>query len=80
MKTQNITLSIPKDVLQKVKIIAAKGNTSVSALLTDVLEELVARDEGYRSAYQNHSRLLEQGLDLGTNGITNWSREELHAR
>jgi predicted transcriptional regulator len=80
MEKQNITLSIPKEILRKIKIIAAKENSSVSTLLTNALEELVELDEGYRSASQEHSQLLQQGLNLGTKGSIDWSREELHAR
>ena len=80
MDKQNITLSIPKDILRKVKILAVKRNTSISALLTNLLEEIVALDEGYQTASQKHLRLLKQEIDLGTNGSIDWSREELHAR
>jgi hypothetical protein len=80
MDKQNITLSIDKDVLQKIKILAVKQNTSISALLTHLLEDIVAREEGYRTASQNHLRLLNQEIDLGTNGSIDWTRDELHAR
>ena len=80
MEKQNITLSIRKDVLQKVKIIAVKRNSSVSAMMTNLLEDIVALDEGYQTASQKHIRLLQQEVDLGTNGSMDWSRDELHAR
>ena len=80
MENQNITLSIRKDILQKVKILAVKQRTSVSALMTNLLEEIVARDEGYQTAQQKYSRLLQQDRDLGTKGVIDWSRDELHAR
>lgn len=80
MEKQNITLSIRKDILQKVKIMAAKQDTSISALMTDVLEGVVAQDEGYRAASQNYRRLLEKEFDLGTKGSIGWSRDDLHDR
>ena len=80
MENQNITLSIRKDILQKVKILAVKQRTSVSALMTNLLEDIVARDEGYQTAQQKYSRLLQEELDLGTKGVMDWSRDELHAR
>jgi len=80
MEKQNITLSIRKDVLQKVKIIAVKRNSSVSAMMTNLLEDIVALDEGYQIASQKHIRLLQQEIDLGTNGSIDWSRDELHDR
>ena len=80
MEKQNITLSIRKDVMQKVKIIAVKRSSSVSAMITNLLEEIVALDEGYQIASQKHIRLLQQKIDLGTNGSIDWSRDELHDR
>lgn len=80
MEKQNITLSIRKDVLQKIKILAVKQSTSVSALLTNLLEDIISREEGYQTARRKHIRLLQQEIDLGTDGSINWSREELHAR
>ena len=80
MEKQNITLSIRKDVLQKVKILAVKQSTSVSTLLTTLLEDIIAREEGYQTASQKYVRSLHQEIDLGTNGSIGWSRDELHAR
>jgi hypothetical protein len=80
MEKQNITLSIRKDILQKVKILAVKQRTSVSALMTNLLEHIVALDEGYQTGKQKYSQLLQQDIDLGTNGLINWSREDLHDR
>ena len=80
MEKQNITLSNHKDILQKVQILAAQQVTSVSALLSNLLEDLVTHEEGYQPAHQYHSRLLSQELDLGTGGSIDWTRDELHAR
>ena len=80
MDKQNITLSISKEILQKVKILAVKQSTSVSALLSQVLDDIVTHEEGYTSAHRGHARLLEERIDLGTHGSVNWSRDELHDR
>ena len=78
--TQNITLAIPKDILRKAKILAVEKNTSLSGLLTQTLKELVEKQETYDQARHRNLTLLEHGLDLGTQGKTNWEREELHER
>ena len=80
MDMQNITLSIPKDILRKIKIIAVKQDTSVSGLMTRVLEDIVASEEGYESAHRRHLETLETNVDLGTNGVAGWTRAELHER
>ncbi len=80
MNTQNITLSVPKDVLLKVKLLAVKQGTSISGLLTRVLEDIVAKDEGYQTARRRHLNFLDAGFDMGTKGSHHWTRGELHDR
>lgn len=78
--TQNITLSIPKNVLRKAKILAVRKNISLSGLLTQTLSDLVAHQEAYEQARQRNLTLLKRGLDLGTQGQAAWKREDLHER
>jgi hypothetical protein len=80
METQNITLSIPKEVLLKVKLLAVKRQTSVSGLLTQTLERLVQQEDAYAHARQRHLQWLAKGIDLGTDGQILTRREELHER
>jgi hypothetical protein len=78
--TQNVTLSIPKDILRKAKILAIQKNTSLSGLLTQTLEELVSGHEDFERARQRNLSILKTGYDFGTQGKTAWKREELHER
>ncbi len=80
MEKQNITLSIPKDLLQKVKILAVKKNTSVSGLLSDYLARITGEHEAYQIARKGHRRLLKEGYDLGLKGKIRWKRDALHER
>jgi hypothetical protein len=80
MDNQNVTLSVPKDILRKAKLLAVRRNTSLSGLLTRTLEELVNQDEGYEEAKRRHLEMLEKGFNLGTQGKITWTREELHGR
>ena len=80
METQNITLSIPKETLLKVKLLAVKRQTSVSGLLAQTLEKLVRQEDTYAHARQRHLQRLEQGIDLGTGGQILTRRDELHER
>lgn len=77
---QNVTLSLPKDVLRKAKIIAIERNTSLSGLLTQLLMEAVKQEERYETSMRNHLKYLEEASDLGTEGRITWKREELHER
>ncbi|OIQ10351.1 CopG family transcriptional regulator [Neomoorella thermoacetica] len=66
MEYQNITLSLPKQVLQRVKHIAIERQTSVSGLLARTLEELVRQEDSYAKARERHTTLLRNGTYLGT--------------
>lgn len=80
MEKQNITLALPKEVLKRVKVMAAGEGTSVSALMEHLLQERLARHEGYEQAHQRQAALMAKGVDLGTKGERSWTREELHER
>jgi len=80
METRNITLAIPKEVLLKVKLLAVKRQTSVSGLLTQTLERLVQQEDAYAHARHRHLQWLEEGADMGTNGLIATQRDELHER
>lgn len=78
MEYQNITLSIPKEILKKVKHIAVEKNTSVSGLLSRHLEDIVARDSAYKKAKANQMEIMEKGFDLIGEEKRSWNREDLH--
>ncbi|MCL4515760.1 MAG: DUF6364 family protein [Firmicutes bacterium] len=80
MDYQNITLSVRKDVLRKVKHIAIEKQTSVSGLLTRMLENLVETEDAYGKARERQLALLNNPPDLGTYGHITWRREDLHER
>lgn len=80
MEKQNVTLSLPKDVLQKAKIMAIKENSSLSGFLTQILIEKVAESDEYQIAQRNFLRLMESSPGLGTEGQITWTRDELHER
>jgi hypothetical protein len=77
---QNVTLSLPRDVVREAKVIAAKRGTSISALMAGVLSGIIEEDRGYTAARERSLRRLARGLDLGTGGERTWTRDELHER
>lgn len=80
MRTQNVTLSLPKDLLRKAKQLAIERNTSLSGLLASTLAEIVENEDGYEKARLDYMKWLEEGHDLGTGGKRTWTRDELHER
>lgn len=79
MESQNVTLSLPKDFLRRAKHLAIERNTSLSGLLTELLRELVDRDDAYQKAKERHLAALNS-IVLETRGLAGWSRSEMHAR
>lgn len=80
MKTQNVTLSIPKELLFQVRLMAITRDTSISGLLTRTLERLVQEEDSFARARRRHLWWLEQAVDLGTGGQIVIQRDELHER
>ena len=80
MEKQNVTLSLPKETLRKARLLAVERNTSLSSLLVEAIEEIVAKADAYELAKEQHLALLKEGYNLGTYGNITWSREESHER
>ena len=75
---QNITLSIEKELIKKGKVIAARKDTSVSKMMSELLKEIVDRDDRFEAAKRNALNTLKKGFHLG--GRIAWKREDLHER
>lgn len=80
MSSQNVTLSVPKELLKRIKLIAARKGTSISKLLVDALTDLDSADPAYEEARRRHLALLRRPFKLGTRGRATWARDELHER
>ena len=80
MEKQNVTLSVPKVILRKAKLIALENQTSLSGMMTELLAEMVAREDSYAHAHRHHLGWLEHAADLGTGGTAHWTREDIHER
>lgn len=80
IELQNVTLSIPKTILRRAKVIAVEQETSLSSLMTQMLTELVETQDRYAQARTRHLAWLEHAANLGTEGRATWTREELHER
>jgi hypothetical protein len=80
METQNVTLAIPRQVLSDARLLVIKRQTSLSALVTQMLAEMVAEENGYTKARDHDLGLLNENLDLDTRGVIGWTREDVHER
>ena len=75
---QNLTLQLDRATIAKAKLLAAVRETSVSKLVSELIEVLIRDDERYLEASQLAQRLLRKGFRLG--GSKRVSRDELHER
>lgn len=79
MSSRNITLSLPAEVIRKAKVLAAQRDTSVSALVKELLESLTGEVEDYDTAWAEEEQLMASGLGMRV-GTIDWSRDDIHAR
>lgn len=78
MTKQNVTISLTRQTLQKIRVLAARRATSISGLIADQVEILVGEEEAYERAQRQAMALLDQGFHMG--GVIRASRDELHER
>jgi hypothetical protein len=75
---QNLTLSLNRETVRKAKILAAQRSTSISGLLAEEIERLVAEEDDWLRAERSALAMLTQGFHLG--GRITATRDELHER
>jgi len=80
MEKRNVTISLPRALLKKAKMLAASKDKSLSQFLRESLEEKVRETDGYNKARKRQLELLRKGVDLGTDGHIAITREEIHER
>ena len=74
----NITLKVDADLLREAKILAAENGTSISAMLSGRLEQMVRERKSYERARKRALARLREGMNLGWTPPI--SRDELHER
>ena len=77
-KKTNITLKLDADLLRAVKVAAAEKGTSISAVMTEKLEEFVKEKDDYERAMKRAIARMKKGWALGWQKPK--SRDELHER
>lgn len=80
MQKQNVTLSLPKDLLRQARHLAGRRHKSLSEFMRESLAEKVEEASGYSKAMERQLKLMRTGFDLGTAGQVVVERDELHER
>ncbi len=76
---QNVTITLTRQTIEKLRVLAARRATSVSCLLAEQIETILREDEAaYERAQRQAMTLLEQDFYLG--GVKRASRDQLHER
>ncbi|MCK4563691.1 MAG: CopG family transcriptional regulator [Verrucomicrobia bacterium] len=77
--TKNITLRMDEQLLKDVKHIAVEKDMSVSAWISQVVEQAAKRDFRYETAATEIMRMMEEAQDYGDGGKI-YTRDEMHER
>jgi predicted transcriptional regulator len=77
MKT-NITLKLDRDLLRRVRVLAAEKDTSVSRLLAEQLESMLRERDGYEQAKKRALARMKRASHLGYTPPV--SRDEFYER
>ncbi|MBI1740827.1 MAG: hypothetical protein HY233_03280 [Acidobacteriales bacterium] len=73
-----MTVRLCRDTIRKARLLAARRGTSISRLVAEQIDLLVARDDAHEPAKRQALSLLDQGFHLGD--VIRVSRDELHER
>lgn len=79
MSTRNITLALPADLIRRAKVYAAAHDTSISAMVAEMLGARVAMEIDYDTAWAAEVEVMKRGFGPGFAEVT-WTRDELHER
>lgn len=68
------------DLLQKVRVMAAKRNVSMSSLMTGAITKKIFDEDDYDARGKRLIERMKNATDRGTGANFRWTREELHQR
>ncbi|MBM3790301.1 MAG: hypothetical protein FJW35_08105 [Acidobacteria bacterium] len=77
-KKKNLTLALDEELIVKARVVAARRRTSLTSLVRQKIEELVAGDQlQARARARLKSRMRNPVMEVGK---MRWTRDELHDR
>jgi hypothetical protein len=80
VEKQNITLSLPREILKKGKMLAAKKGVSLNELVRELLQANTENEEEYQASAERQIKRMKEGIRLGTKGKISWKRDQLYQR
>jgi Arc/MetJ-type ribon-helix-helix transcriptional regulator len=79
VETRNITITLPAELVRAARVFAAERDTTLNALLREMLQERLDQEGRTRAAIQRMLELSEQGPSSPVNPES-VRREELYER
>ena len=80
MKTQRVTVALPRALVQRLKRLAIERGTSVAGLASMALEDLVKKRDEDKRARAGALARIRNAPNLETRGRITWRRDSLHER
>jgi predicted transcriptional regulator len=78
MSKNKVTIRLTRGTLARLKEMAGRRATSISAPIEEQIQLLVEKEEAYESAHRQAMTLLDRGFHLG--GVRGATHEDLHSR
>ncbi len=80
MEMQNVTVSLPRELVRRARHVAVERGISLSKLLAECVTRSLHHDEAYDAARARALARMDAGLPLGVGETPGWTRDELHER
>lgn len=77
---REVRIMVSRSTLDRVTRLADRDGKPLPVFLSEIVDGLIEDREGYDAALRRLARRLEAGLDLGTGGRVDWTRDDVHAR
>ena len=79
MELRNITFSLPVSLLRKAKLYAAQHDTTVNAMVRDLLDQKISGEDRQRNAAELLLKIAREGPSSSVDP-SSYRREELYER
>jgi plasmid stability protein len=77
---KNVTLSLPEDLLRRLRVYAASSNQSMSSVMAEAIRRMMDPEGENAKAKLRFLERMQRADDRGTHGVISWTRDELHER
>ena len=80
IEQENVTLSLPADVLREARHLAVDRGVSLSEYVSELLEAHVSTTGTYEQAKERGLKRLREGMPYRMPEKITWTRDDLHDR